>query len=52
MPTVIVVSAGKDKYKVLIDYVQRGIVYHSESLANHQADKLRQQFEARYQNHR
>ena len=48
MPTVLVVSAGKDKYKVLIDYVQRGIVYHSESLANKEADILRKQFEERY----
>ena len=52
MPTVLVVSAGKDKYKVLIDYVQRGIVYHSETLAQSEADKLRKRFEEQYHTHR
>ena len=35
-----VVPAGKDKFKVLVDYVQRGIAYSSRDLANQEAKKL------------
>ena len=41
MPNVIVVPAEKGKFKVLVDFIQRGIEYTSEKMANIEAEKLR-----------
>ena len=38
---IIVVPEGK-QFKVLVDYIQRGILYSSEEMANVQKDKLQQ----------
>ena len=44
MPNIIVVPAEKGKFKVLVNYVQRGIDYSSEALANQEADKVRKYY--------
>jgi hypothetical protein len=41
MSRIDVVPADKGKFKVLVNFVQRGIDYSSKSLAEHEADKLR-----------
>lgn len=43
MPKVLVVPAEKGKYNVLVGYIQRGISYTSEAVANKEADKLRKE---------
>lgn len=41
MTTIAVVPAeDKDCFKVLVNYIQRGIVFHSRSLANNEATKI------------
>ena len=41
MSRVDVVPAEKGKYKVLVNFIQRGIEYSSKALAEHEADKIR-----------
>ena len=41
MKNVTVVPADKGKFKVLVNFIQRGIEYSSEALANIEADKVR-----------
>lgn len=41
MSSIIVVPDGDGKYKVLYNYVQRGISYSSEIQANKEASELR-----------
>jgi hypothetical protein len=36
-----VVPDGKNKWKVLVDYIQCGVSYHSPALANHIAEEVR-----------
>lgn len=38
---IIVVPAEKGKHKVLVNYIQHGIAFASEALANKHADELR-----------
>jgi len=40
MKNIIVVPAEKGKFKVLVDFIQRGIEYSSEALAKQEANKL------------
>ena len=40
MNKVIVVPTKKGKYKVLVDYIQRGIEYSAKILAEHEAEKI------------
>ena len=48
MPDVQVVKAGKSKFKVMIDYIQRGIEYSSEAQAESEAKKIREDLETRH----
>ena len=41
--TVVVVEDGK-KYKVLVNYIQRGVSYNSKELAEQEAGKIRKAF--------
>jgi hypothetical protein len=41
MPTVTVKQTDKGKYKVLVDYVQRGVSYSTRALADAEANKIR-----------
>jgi len=52
MPSVVIVETEGGKYRVLINYVQRGIDYSSRTLAESEAGKLRREIEERYQKHR
>lgn len=51
MPDVIVRPAGNGKYKVLINYIQRGVDYSSEALAEQEANKIRKKLEEIYAKH-
>jgi len=42
MKNVIVVPAEKGKFKVLVNFIQRGIAYASKELAEAEANKLKQ----------
>jgi hypothetical protein len=44
MPTIIVVPAEKGRFKVLVNYIQRGIEYATQELAEREANKIRQQY--------
>jgi len=48
MPSVVVAPVGNGKYKVLINYVQHGIDYSSEALAQNEANKIRKKLEVVY----
>jgi len=48
MPNVIVSSTESGKYKVMVNYLQRGIEYASEKLAEQEASKLRAEIADRY----
>ncbi len=50
MSHVSVVPAEKGKFKVLFNYLQRGIEYSSEELANKEANKIRAEIKERYAN--
>jgi len=41
MSKVIVVPTKEGKFKVLVDYIQRGIAYSAKSLAEQEAQKIR-----------
>ena len=41
MSRIDVVPAEKGKFKVLVNFIQRGIEYSSKALAEHEADKIR-----------
>lgn len=46
MPSIIVVPAEKkDKFKVLVNYIQQGIDYSSREMAEREAHKIRSQFD-------
>ena len=38
--SIMVSATGKDGYKVMVNFIQEGIIYHSSSLANQEATKL------------
>jgi len=44
MTTIIVKPTDHGKFKILINYIQCGINYSSEILANQEANKLRKKF--------
>jgi len=46
MPEIRVAVDGK-KFKVLINNLQRGVSYSTEAHANHEADKIRKEWEVR-----
>ena len=51
MPKVMVVPASKKgKFKVLVNYIQEGIDYSDEALANKEADKIRNRIEVYHNN--
>jgi len=38
---VLVVPAEKGKFKVLVNFIQRGVEYSTRAIAEHEADKIR-----------
>ena len=38
--SIIVTTSGKDGFKVMVNFIQRGVIYHSSTLANQEATKL------------
>ena len=44
MPTIIVVPAEKGRFKVLVNYIQRGIEYTTKELAEREANKIKEQY--------
>jgi hypothetical protein len=43
MSRIDVVPAEKKKFKILVNFIQRGIEFNSDSLANKEAEKLHEQ---------
>ena len=43
MSRIDVVPADKSKFKVMVNFIQRGIEFHSDALANEEAKKLHNQ---------
>jgi hypothetical protein len=49
MPSIVVLPTEKGgKFKVLVNYIQRGVDYSSQEMANEQATKLRKEIEGRH----
>ena len=47
MPKVVVVADGK-KFKVLVNFIQRGVSYSTKELAEQEANKLRDGYKENY----
>jgi hypothetical protein len=48
MPSVVVVPTGKGKFKVLVNFIQRGCDYSSQEQAELEAQKVRTELEGFY----
>lgn len=48
MPTVTVTQGSKGKFKVLINYIQRGPEYSTKAIADHEASKIRETLSTTY----
>lgn len=45
MPSIVVADAGKGKFKVMVNYIQKGISYSSKEVADKEAQKIRAEYE-------
>jgi len=41
MKKVVVVPTGKGKFKILVNFIQRGVDYSTKAIADHQAELIR-----------